>query len=401
MKWCAVVLVVALGCGDDDGPADSGTDSGPDATTDSGSDAGTDATLDADLDTGPPPLNELPALTDLEAGWNELVPGGPTICSRGNEFAFFVHPGTTNKLVVDFIGGGACWSFETCSFATAIFSDSVDPVRDAVAAGVAVGIYDRENAENPFADWTHVIIPYCTGDIHWGDASTTYEGDRLPITVNHRGAANARVVLDWVYDNVLDPEQVFVTGCSAGSYGSIGWSAYLMEHYTDTPIIQFGDSGAGVITETFFRDSFPSWNAEAMLPDWLPGLDPATVDIFELELADVYEVIGAAYPNNVVSQYNTTFDNNQTFYYEAMGGEGGAAGWSERMETSRDRIVGSTPNYRAFQAPGEQHCIIIQENFYEVEANGTRLVEWLQDLVDGEDVENVLCTECDRDTPGT
>ena len=395
MTWCAVALVALLACGDDDAAtSDGGVDGGADATSDA-SDASDASTTDA------PMLNDLPALDELEDGWNELVPGGPTVCSRGSEFAFFVHPGTVNKLVVDFIGGGACWSFDTCAFATSIFSDSVEPVRDAIELGVAVGIYDRAHAENPFADWTHVIIPYCTGDIHWGDATTSYDNGTSEITIRHRGAANARVVLDWIYDNVLSPEQVFVTGCSAGSYGSIGWSAYLMEHYTDTPIVQFGDSGAGVITETFFRDSFPSWNAEAMLPDWLPGLDPGMVDVFELELADVYEVIGAAYPSNVVSQYNTTFDDNQTFYYEAMGGTGGAMGWSERMQASRDRIIASTPSYRAFQAPGEQHCIIVQENFYEVEANGVRLVEWLRDLVAGEDVENVICTDCDRPTPGT
>lgn len=374
---------------------DGGSDGGVDAPV------GSDASSDAAFDSGPPPLNDLPALEDLEDGWNELVPGGSTICSRGDEFAFFVHPGTTNKIVVDFIGGGACWNFDTCAFATSIFSDTVDPVRDAIDLGVAVGIYDRDNAENPFADWTHVIIPYCTGDVHWGDATTTYSNGTSEITIHHRGAVNTGVVLDWVYENVLAPEQVVVTGCSAGSYGSIGWSAYLMEHYTDTPVIQFGDSGAGVITETFFRDSFPSWNAEEVLPAWLPQLDPETVDILDLELADLYEAIGMGYPTNVVSQYNTTFDDNQTFYYEAMGGAGGAMGWSEGMEASRDRIIASTPSYRAFQAPGEQHCIIVQENFYEVESNGVRLVEWLQDLVDGEDVENVICSDCDRPTPGT
>lgn len=391
-----VVLSLVSACGDDDGSgADAGDDAALDATFDaSGPDAGGDA--------GPPPFNDLPALADLEPTWNELLPGGPTICSRGSEFAFFVHPGTVNKVIVDFIGGGACWNADTCSFADAIFSDSVEPVREAVAAGVGVGIYDRSNPENPFREWTHVVVPYCTGDVHWGDARTEYgDGPGLPVVINHRGAVNARAVLDWVYENVPAPEQAFVTGCSAGSYGSIAWAAHLMEHYPGVPVVQFGDSGAGVITETFFRDSFPSWNATGALPNWIPALDPDRVDIFELELADIYIGIGNHYPDNVVAQYNTTFDENQTFYYEAMGGEGGAMGWSAKMVASTSRIIDSTSNYRNFQAPGEQHCIIVQPNFYEVESNGVRLVDWIQDLVDGRDVENVTCVDCARPTPGT
>jgi len=394
MKQRLTLLLLAasffVGCSDD-----TDTTAAPDATVDS---AASDAQPQADA-MAPDPAPPIGSLT--QDGWNEILPGGDTICSRGTEFAYYVHPGTTNKVIIDFIGGGACWNNLTCSVADSIFSDSVDGVRAVVRAGVGVGIYDREREENPFKDWTHVIIPYCTGDIHWGNRTTAYgEGDRA-VTINHRGAVNTRAVLDWVYTNIEAPEQIFVTGCSAGSYGSLAWSAYIMEQYPGVPVIQFGDSGAGVITETFFRDSFPSWNAEDMLPSWIDGLNPAMVDIFTLELADLYRYIGAQYPTNTMSQYNTTFDNNQTFYYTAMGGEGGAEGWSTGMTGMTGRIIESTPNYLNFQAPGEQHCIIVQPNFYTVESNGVKLVDWLSDLIDGEPVENITCTDCSRDTPGT
>ena len=403
VRWSLMALggaLIATGCGDDDGP-EPGVDAGPPpAEGDAGPPAETDG--GAAEDAGPPAPLELPPLESLSAGWNELLPGGETVCSRGSEFAFFVHPGTVDRVVIDFIGGGACWDATTCSFADAIFNDSVEPVRRAVARGEAVGIYDRENEENPFRDWTHVIIPYCTGDVHWGNASQTYnEGVPGEVSIEHKGAVNARVVLDWIYENFATPEQFFVTGCSAGSYGSLAWSAYVMNEYPGVPVVQFGDSGAGVITESFFRDSFPVWNATEVIPDWIEGLDPEEIDIFELELADLYLRLAAANPDAVLSQYNTTFDDNQTFYYSAMGGEGGAEGWSERMLASTSRIVEGATNYRNFQAPGEQHCIIVQENFYEVESNGVRLVEWIQDLVDGEEVPNVTCSDCSRATPGT
>ena len=41
-----------------------------------------------------------------EEGWNKIEPGGDTICSRGDDFAFAVRKGTSKNIVVDFVGGG-------------------------------------------------------------------------------------------------------------------------------------------------------------------------------------------------------------------------------------------------------------------------------------------------------
>lgn len=379
----SAVVVAVVGCsGDDGGDGDDGQASGG-----AGGAAGSGGSGASSGEVKTP---------QLEAGWNEFRPGGDTVCSRGSEFAYWVHPGTVNKVVIDYIGGGACWNAVTCSVADAIFSDSVDQVRTAIEANIPVGIYDKTRDDNPFKDWYHVVIPYCTGDVHWGDATVEYSDS---VTIEHRGATNGRAVLDWVKAEFSAPEQIMVTGCSAGSYGSLGWAPHIMEHYKDSQVFQFGDSGAGVITESFFRDAFPSWNATAFMPRWIDSLNPDEVDVFSLELADLYIRLGEAYPNNLLSQYNTTFDENQTFYYDAMGGENGAQGWSEKMLSSMSRIRSDTPNFRSFQASGEQHCIIVANNFYTVEAGGVKLTDWLQDMIDGKDIDNVACEDCSAPTP--
>ena len=55
-----------------------------------------------------------PATSSLSPGWNELTPGGETICSDGSEYRFFARPGDPEKLLVYLQGGGGCWSRETC-----------------------------------------------------------------------------------------------------------------------------------------------------------------------------------------------------------------------------------------------------------------------------------------------
>jgi hypothetical protein len=344
----------------------------------------------------------LPAKEDLVVGeWNEIQPGGETICSRGTPYSFWVLPGKTDKVVVDFIGGGACWDEFTCGVADAIFSDSVEDVRAVIEAGEASGFYDHANADNPIADYWHVIIPYCTGDIHWGNAVTTYgEGDKA-VTIQHKGAVNASAVVGWVYENFASPEQLFVTGCSAGSYGSLLWSSHIMEHYPESKVFQFGDSGAGVITQDFFQDSFPSWNAEQAFPNWIPELNPESVDLYTKELADLYTGISNHYPEHVMSQYNTIRDENQVFYFQAMGG-GGVDEWTVAMQASIAKIESGAERFASYTAPGEQHCILPYDNFYTVETNGVRLVDWLKSSLESNATpESAACqaAECDAATP--
>ena len=277
----------------------------------------------------------------------------------------------------------------------------MESVRQAVAENQPKGIYDHTKAENPFKDWYHVIVPYCTGDIHWGDSVTTYgKGTDKEVTINHKGAVNSRAVLSWVYDNFSAPEQVLVTGCSAGAYGSALWSADVMNHYPDASVMQFADSGAGIITKTFFEESFPSWNAKDAFPKGIPELDPANVDIQTLALPDLYAGIANHYPKQWMSEYNTVRDENQTFFFTAMGGSG-VDEWSQLMQDSVSKIESTTKNFAAFTAPGEQHCILLYDNFYTVNVGGVKLTDWLKDEASGKAVTSHKCAgaECDGPTP--
>ncbi|MEL6346080.1 MAG: pectin acetylesterase-family hydrolase [Myxococcota bacterium] len=333
--------------------------------------------------------SDQPLVPELSEGWNELPGGGETICSRGDDYAFFVRKGTVNRVVVDFQGGGACWNAGTCGLADAIFSDSVDGVRDALMnTDDHQGIIDTNNEENPFADWYHVVVPYCTGDIHWGDATTDYGA----VTIEHKGGVNAKAVVDWVADNFIDPEHVFVTGCSAGAYGAIMWTPSLIEAYPNATIAQLGDSGAGIVTADWFAQSFPSWNAESSFPTWIPALDPSQNDVQGLELTDLYTRIGTFYPDVVFSQYNSSADGVQQFFFGVMGGEEDQ--WRPLMVDSIETIREGTPNFRAYLESADRHCIIPGQATYDVQVGDTRFIDWMTTLAEGGTPEDVACPEC-------
>lgn len=332
----------------------------------------------------------MPALDELQVGeWHELLPGGGTQCSHGAPFAFYVYHGSTNNLAVNFQGGGACWSDVTCSLGGTYYQETVDSARDDYESHTVAGITDMSNDDNPIKDYTQIFIPYCTGDVHWGDRDMTYGSGDSAFTIHHKGAVNTRAILDWVYENIEDPEHVFTTGCSAGGYGSSMWAAHLMHHYPDARQVQFSDSAVGAITDSFFTDSFPSWNATAAFPDWIEGLEPSEVT----SLAMLYVAYGNYYPNAVVSQYNTIYDETQTSFYTAMGGDGGAAGWSMHMLSNIEAMHGAA-NFRSYVADGEQHCIIVSNDFYTRESGGVLLTDWIKNMLSGAPVDDVMCEGC-------
>ena len=178
------------------------------------------------------------------------------VCSRGTPYSFFVKRGSVNKLLMYYQGGGACWDYFTCQFIVT-FKESVDLVGDNPSNGTHVGLDDQTNPNNPFKDWNVVFVPYCSGDVHLGDAEATYTSGANSVTIQHRGFANAKVAEKWAREHFVNPEQVFVTGSSAGAYGALLHGAWLERVYPASDINVLGDAGNGVITEDFRTVKFP------------------------------------------------------------------------------------------------------------------------------------------------
>lgn len=340
--------------------------------------------------------NALPSsyrVVELQDNWQQIFPGGETICARGEEFSFFYHPGNSDDVIIDFVGGGACWNYSSCHEDTALFVDNVDSLKERVNDKGFQGIYDHNNDSNPLKTWSHVVIPYCTGDLHWGDNVATYTKDQSSITIFHKGAVNGKTVLDWAFSEHA-PQRIFVTGTSAGGYASVFWLPYIKEAAPHAKIFQFSDGAAGVVVKQAFQDALSSWNATSHAPTWIPKLDPRMVDWSTLTMVDLYTEIGRYYPEVLLSQFNTNADEVQMFFYYVMGGEDPLSWWNKAWE-SIATTSNNIPNFRYFHGEGEFHTIIPEEIFYTFSANNIKLVDWLQSMLDEENIGNVVCEDCE------
>ena len=298
------------------------------------------------------------------------VPG--LVCSNGTEWAFFVSRGDPNKVLLSFQGGGACWNSNTCNSGT--YTPGLNTLIELVQAE---GIFDRDNPQNPFYGWTHIFVPYCTADIHWGNATVTY-GSR---TIQHKGAVNSRAALDYMFTNFPAPQQAVVTGCSAGAYGAALWSAYVMRQYPNSKVRLWADAGVGVVTDSFANTGFKGWKAEGAIPDFIPDLASARGDASRIRLPDLYRAIAKQFPNARLSQYTTQSDFVQTGFYSLMGGDSGS--WSGLALSNLNSIKQGSVNFSSFVAPGSDHCISVSNNFYTAQVGNSKLSNWVKALVDG------------------
>ena len=328
-----------------------------------------------------------PQLARAQA-WETVVPGGETICSDGTPYRFFVHRGDPAKLLIEFEGGGGCWSGATCE--ADVYNRRVlsDPEAERLS-GRLQGIYDRANPANPLKDFTHVYIPYCTGDLHWGNAATTYTGlAGNAYVIQHKGAVNATTALNWAGENVTTPQQVVVAGCSAGGYGAALWSAKIARAYPGARMVQLADSAAGVVPEGFFGTPMTSWNVADAWPGFIPDLALDRVDPATLSLPRLYTSIASFYPTASFSQFNTRTDTVQIFFYALSKGSisiTDAADWSTKMVSNVEQISAQNPNFRAYLAPGTEHCVINRASFYTQAVSGLKFSDWVTRLLSGGD----------------
>lgn len=333
----------------------------------------------------------LPLMSELASGeWAQIQPGGDTICSNGTPFWFYVRPAPeeTDKLMVFFDGGGACWFGDICDLTA---NPTYSPFADAEAPA-ATGIFDYENELNPFVDYHSVFVPYCTADVHIGDAVRTYdvEANNGEVTINHKGYVNATTTLDWVFENVENPSTVFVTGSSAGAIPAPFYAEFVAEAYPDARVEVLADGAGGYRLPEDSRQALDMWNTVSILTELYEGID----EYDELTFEDFYIRVGEAFPNISMTQYNTAADETQLSFLALNGIVDTPL--MDLLNANYDYIRGEIENFDTFTAGGDTHTILTTPFVYQFAVDGKPFIEWLTALANGEEVDTFDCSECDE-----
>lgn len=338
----------------------------------------------------PVPGRAAPAMrAALHAGWND-IPGPPgTGCASDSTYKLIVRPGAPDRVLVFLNGGGACWRAAECDPRGRVtYTTRADSANDPRAAG---GIFALDNPANPLREYTMVFVPYCTGDVHLGARSVTYQaaarsvGDTVPrsFTIRHQGTANAAWALAWVQANVPAPHVIVVAGSSAGAVASPVYAEQFARRFSAARVVQLGDAAGGYHTPAT-PSLMAGWGATENLrrDPVYRGLDSAA---FTFEA--LYTAASRAAPRVTFAQYNAADDAVQLYFLALLGVRG--VSLRDYLTVGLREIRAANPAFRSYTAPGQVHTILRSDAVYSTTVDGVAFRDWLAALVDGRPVQEV------------
>ena len=239
-----------------------------------------------------------PATPKYDPGiWIELRPDG-IISANGEPVYTQMRIGAENSVLVFFYGGGICYDDFTGThpFTGAKFVADENGFYTADIDGMIPDYCElglgSSSKNNPFKDWTVIIIPYTTGDFHLGTTDHLYSGpDGSECTVHHHGYINYRAIMDEAVRYIPDPpDELLVAGYSAGGFGAAALTGDLIENYFP----QAGHVSVCIDSSLLFYDHFTDVAADIWeVPDEIAVRFVSDDPIYDL-LSSLYDSYGDA-----------------------------------------------------------------------------------------------------------
>jgi hypothetical protein len=162
----------------------------------------------------------------------ELPMSSGASCGNGTPYRFFVNrTPLSNNFTLMFEGGGACWDQLACEGQGVYSASNPDGIPsnylslpNAAAGGLVSPFTSRADAfqSTITQSWNMVYLPYCTGDVHTGNAVVVFSDadPKHPRTQHFAGQANIRAAASWIRQHMGRPGQLLMTGFSAGGIGA-------------------------------------------------------------------------------------------------------------------------------------------------------------------------------------
>ena len=313
------------------------------------------------------------------------VPG--TQCMNGDVAGFGIsHNPDSKNLMIYLEGGGACFN-DACDFSA--FNIPFIPPPD--------GIFNRSNPQNPVKDWSMIYVPYCTGDIHGGDADTQLGGQ----TRHFRGYTNVTTYLKQWVPTFADADNILLTGISAGGFGSALNTMQVAEAFGPGPqLITLDDSGPPLSNEVIppclqanFREV---WGLDKTILAAC-GPDCQDPDDFATELLDH---VLTKYPDIRFGLFSNTADTVIRGFMSFGWGNGQhdncggvptivpADVYEGGLMALRDKYPDVAATYYIGQGQvlynfGQGHTVLRSPSFWTTVIDGVPLPQWVGDVIAG------------------
>ncbi len=365
----------------------------------SGGDAG--AAGQAGAPGSKPDITPSDPIKAIDGVWT-YVPFPKGHCRDLSQAHMMVHLNKDSKKVAIYEeGGGACFNDASCTFLSVNLPSYV----------LGGGIFNFLRPDNPIRDWNIFYVPYCTGDVHAGDAEESYVG---PVTGKEHfaGYSNMKLYLARILATVPDATDLLLTGSSAGGFGA-GLTADLVARNrpaTVQRLTMLDDSGPPMSSKYLkpclqarwqsvwgFQNSFLKDcgagcpNPDLFIDDWLKFL------IGKYTKGPQGPTFMAGLISSTRDTVISTFfgfgaDDCKATVPQAIPPADFTAGLLE----ARASFSAQTDRFGTFFYDSGQHTTLLADfgtgvlgGLYDTKVDGVKLTDWIKDLLDHKQAKHV------------
>jgi hypothetical protein len=337
---------------------------------------------------------------DAYGTWEKVeLPG--TVCGNNSQYKIWVNwSNDSDNLVVVLEPGGACWDYDSCTGKNGIRgAANVDGLPDDhyELAPFISPFLNRGDETSPSQTWNMVYVPYCTGDVHTGNAVETYDdGAGNMVTFHHEGHADMKAVVSWIDQQFTHVPKMLVTGCSAGGVGSLVNYHFLRNGVHAAEKGYLLDDSGPVFPSTGYSGPMhqkirSAWNLDSLQPELPAGF---TFD----DMGTVNTALADEFPHDRLA--TTFFQRDYDFslysyerFYDFPPKDEIMRMWAADTDllvdlyNTRDNLYYFLPYWRNIN---DSHCTTVL-NFAgsDIEDHDMTLAQWVNDFVDDKPVESM------------
>lgn len=328
------------------------------------------------------------------------IPLKGCVSSDGKEVHAGFRKGTENKLVILLFGGGVSWNEFMAARPNSVYGNP-DKISfyacgdGGLVADLAarIGIHTLSKKEsNPFRNWNMLAIPYTTGDFHCGAGDFPYTAlDGSKQVLHHHGYTNYRAALHETMKHIgHNPEQILVTGFSAGGFGTALLTDDVMRTFPNcSDVTSYVDSGF-MIYPGWPEVARNVWKAPKEIAERIHS-DNITLDCLQALKQDHGDRVKIAFScstrDAALSEYINYVEKDQLYADKESGIK-----FQKELKQMCDALQQAIPNIALyiFDTPDEnaakkaegltKHCIGAADKMV---VEGITAAQWLWDAVCG------------------
>jgi hypothetical protein len=325
------------------------------------------------------------------------VPG--SLCRNYTETGLAISKGTgadADKVLFFVEGGNACFNEASCGVTFHPEGFGVPQFKALADLYANAGIMNRDDAANPFKDWTYVGIPYCSGDVFAGTKADIKIGEE---TFVFQGYKNIGLFIDTAKAKIPTFSQVVVAGISAGGFGSAFNFDRFAQAFSPLDITLIDDSGPPMANDYLapcLQKKFDDlWGMSVNVPADCAGCIGADGSFIEPYISYVLEKRKNLRFGLISSQADQTISSFWSFGANDCANEFPTPYDPKKYEAGlvdlRDRVFTASPNARVFYLEGKQHVWLLPadktktKSLADVKVGTETLADWLTGARDGGD----------------